>query len=79
MFNEKSLFKCSETRKTRKRLGIKYIDFELLSSVDGESGIHISCCHRFSALSQSTRIKIKHKLPKKKLNLCVRRLGIKST
>ena len=78
MFNEKSLLKCSETLKTRKRLGIKYSDFELPSSVDGESGFHISCYRRFSALSQSTRIKIKRKSPKKKLVSCVRRSEIKS-
>ena len=78
MFNEKSLLKCSETLKTRKRLGIKYSDFELPSSVDGESGFHISCYRRFNALSQSTRIKIKRKSPKKKLVSCVRRSEIKS-
>ena len=78
LFNEKSLLKCSETLKTRKRLGIKYSDFELPSSVDGESGFHISCYRRFSALSQSTRIKIKRKSPKKKLVSCVRRSEIKS-
>ena len=27
LFNEKSLLQCSETLKTRKRLGIKYNDF----------------------------------------------------
>ena len=78
LFNEKSLLKCSETLKTRKRLGIKYSDFELPSSVDGESGFHISCYRRFSALSQSTHIKIKRKSPKKKLVSCVRRSEIKS-
>ena len=78
MFNEKSLLKCSETLKTRKRLGIKYSDFELPSSVDGKSGVHISCFLRFNALLQSTHIKIKRKSPKKKLVLCVRRSEIKS-
>ena len=34
--------KCSEALKTRKRLEIKYSDFELPSSVDGEIGFHIS-------------------------------------
>ena len=66
MLNEKSLF------------GIKYSDFELSSSVDGESGFHISCYHPFSALFQSTRIKIIRKSPKKKLVSCVRRSEIKS-
>ena len=66
MLNEKSLF------------GIKYSDFELSSSVDGESGFHISCYHPFSALFQSTRINIKRKSPKKKLVSCVRRSEIKS-
>ena len=40
---------------------LKYSDFKLPSSVDGESGFHISCYRRFNALSQSTRIKIKSK------------------
>ena len=79
MFNEKSLLKCSETLKTRKRLGIEYSDFELPSSVDGESGFHISWYRCFNALSQSTRIKIKRKSPKKKLVSCARRSEIKSS
>ena len=60
------------------RLGIKYSDFELPSSFDGESGFHISCYRRFNALSQSICIKIKRKSPKKKLVSCVRRSEIKS-
>ena len=78
MFNEKSLLKCSDALKTRKHLGIKYSDFELPSSVNGESGFHISCYPRFNALSQSIHIKIKRKSPKKKLVSCMRRSEIKS-
>ena len=78
MFNEKSLLKYSDALKTRKRLGIKYSDFELPSSVNGESGFHISCYPRFNALSQSIHIKIKRKSPKKKLVSCMRRSEIKS-
>ena len=78
MFNEKSLLKCSETLKTRKRLGIKYSDFELPSSAEGERGFRISCYRRFNALPQPTCIKIKRKLPEKKLALCERRSKIKS-
>ena len=79
MFYEKSLLKCSETLKTKKRLGIKCSDFELPSSVDGESGFHISCYRCFNALSQSTGIKIKRKSPKKSFVSCVRRCEIESS
>ena len=78
LFNEKSLLKCSEALKKMRCLGIKYSDFELPSSVDGESGFHISCYRRYNGLSQSTRIKIKRKLPKKKVVSCVRRCEVKS-
>ena len=78
MFNEKSLLKCSKTLETRKRLVIKYSNSELPSSVDGESGFYISWYGCFNALSQSTRVKIKRKSPKKKLVSCVRRSKIKS-
>ena len=74
----KSLLKCSETLKTRKHLVIKYGDFELPSSVDGESSFHISRYLRFNALSQSACNKIKRKSPKKKPVSCVRRSEIKS-
>ena len=61
LFNERSFLKCSETLKARKRLGIKYSDFELPSLVDGECGFHNSCYPHFNALSQSTCIKMKCK------------------
>ena len=57
---------------------MKYSNSELPSSIDGESGFHISCYRCFNALSQSTRIKIKRKSPKKKLVSCVRRSETKS-
>ena len=78
MFNEKSLLKCFETLKIGKLFGIKYSDCELPSSVDEESGFHISCYRRFNALSQYTRIKIKREAPKKKPVSCMRRSETKS-
>ena len=57
---------------------MKYSNSELPSSIDGESGFHISCYRCFNALSQFTGIKIRCKSPKKNFVSCVRRCEIES-
>ena len=52
---------------------MKYSDFKLPSSVNRESGSHISWYCHFNAFSEYNRIKIKCNLSRKKLVSCVRR------